>query len=201
MDWPCLLLQFCVIKLKTTIKKHKVMATTKWSLDPTHSEIGFKVKHLMFTNVSGNFTSFTASAETEGDDFTTATIAFSADINSINTNNEQRDQHLKSADFFDVAAFPALSLANGKLTAKADGEYELNGQLTMHGVTHGVKLNVEFGGIVKDPWGNIKAGFSLNGKINRKDFGLHWNAALETGGVMVSEEVKLHGEIQLVKQA
>lgn len=177
------------------------MATTKWALDPTHSEIGFKVKHLMFTNVSGHFTSFTASAETEGDDFSNATIGFSADIDSISTNNEQRDQHLKGTDFFDAASFPKMSFTANKFADKGDGEYELTGDLTMHGVTHPVKLNAEFGGIVKDPWGNIKAGFSLNGKLNRKDFGLNWNAALETGGVMVSEEVKIHAEIQLVKQA
>lgn len=177
------------------------MATTKWALDPTHSEVGFKVKHLMFTNVSGNFKTFTASAETEGDDFTNAKIEFSADVESVHTNNEQRDQHLKSADFFDAASFPKMSFAANKFVAKGDGEYELTGNLTMHGVTHPVKLTAEFGGIVKDPWGNIKAGFSLNGKINRKDFGLNWNAVLETGGVMVSEEVKIHAEIQLVKQA
>lgn len=177
------------------------MATTKWSLDPTHSEIGFKVKHLMFTNVSGSFKTFTASAETEGDDFNNATISFSADVESVHTNNEQRDQHLKSADFFDAASFPTLSFTATTFAAKADGEYELTGDLTMHGVTHPVTLTAEFGGIVKDPWGNIKAGFSLNGKINRKDFGLNWNAVLETGGVMVSEEVKIHAEIQLVKQA
>ncbi len=177
------------------------MAITKWSLDPTHSEIGFKVKHLMFTNVSGHFTSFTASAETEGDNFYNAKIDFSADTNSVSTNNEQRDAHLKGADFFDAAAFPKMSFTATKFADKGDGEYELAGDLTMHGVTHPVKLNAEFGGIVKDPWGNTKAGFSLNGKLNRKDFGLNWNAVLETGGVMVSEEVKIHAEIQLVKQA
>lgn len=177
------------------------MATTKWSLDPTHSEIGFKVKHLMFTNVSGHFTSFTASAETEGDNFNNAKIDFSADTNSISTNNEQRDAHLKGADFFDAATFPVMNFSATKFTDKGDGEFELAGDLTMHGVTHPVKLNAEFGGIVKDPWGNTKAGFSLNGKLNRKDFGLNWNAVLETGGVMVSEEVKIHAEIQLVKQA
>ncbi len=177
------------------------MATTKWALDPTHSEIGFKVKHLMFTNVSGNFKTFTASAETEGDDFSTAKIEFSADTDSISTNNDQRDQHLKSADFFDAAANPKVTFTNGKLAKKGDDEFELSGELTLHGVTKPVTLNAEFGGIVKDPWGNTKAGFSLTGKINRKDFGLNWNAALETGGVMVSEEVRLNGEIQLVKQA
>ena len=177
------------------------MATTKWALDPTHSEIGFKVKHLMFTNVSGHFKTFTASAETEGDDFNNAKINFSADIDSVSTNNEQRDAHLKGTDFFDAATFPTMSFTATKFTPNGDGEYELTGDLTMHGVTHPVKLTAEFGGIVKDPWGNIKAGFSLNGKIHRKDFGLNWNAALETGGVMVSEDVKIHAEIQLVKQA
>lgn len=177
------------------------MATTKWSLDPTHSEIGFKVKHLMFTNVSGHFKTFTASAETDGDNFSNAKIEFSADANSVNTNNEQRDQHLTSADFFDAASFPKITFNATNLADKGNGEYELTGDLNMHGVSHPVKLNVEFGGIVKDPWGNIKAGFSISGKLNRKDFGLNWNAVLETGGVMVSEEVKIHGEIQLVKQA
>lgn len=177
------------------------MATTKWSLDPTHSEIGFKVKHLMFTNVSGQFKKFTASAETEGDDFSTAAIQFSAEVDSIDTNNEQRDTHLKSADFFDAASNPQLSFTSTSFSSKGSDEYTLNGNLTMHGVTHPVTLAVEFGGIVKDPWGNTKAGFSITGKLNRKDFGLNWNAVLETGGVMVSEEVKIHAEIQLVKQA
>ncbi|MES2849013.1 MAG: YceI family protein [Bacteroidota bacterium] len=177
------------------------MATTKWALDPTHSEIGFKVKHLMFTNVSGHFKTFTASAETEDDTFNNATIEFSADVDSVSTNNEQRDAHLKGADFFDAATFPKMSFKATKFAPNGDGEYELAGDLTMHGVTHPVKLNAEFGGIVKDPWGNVKAGFSLNGKLHRKDFGLNWNAVLETGGVMVSEEVKIHAEIQLVKQA
>jgi polyisoprenoid-binding protein YceI len=177
------------------------MATTKWALDPTHSEIGFKVKHLMFTNVSGNFKTFTASAEADDDTFNNAKIEFSADVDSVSTNNEQRDAHLKGADFFDAATFPKMSFTATKFAPNGDGEYELAGDLTMHGVTHPVKLNAEFGGIVKDPWGNVKAGFSLNGKLHRKDFGLNWNAVLETGGVMVSEEVKIHAEIQLVKQA
>ncbi len=177
------------------------MATTKWALDPTHSEIGFKVKHLMFTNVSGHFKTFTVSAETEDDTFKNAKIEFGADVDSVSTNNEQRDAHLKGADFFDAATFPTMSFVATKFAPNGDGEYELAGDLTMHGVTHPVKLNAEFGGIVKDPWGNVKAGFSLNGKLHRKDFGLNWNAVLETGGVMVSEDVKIHAEIQLVKQA
>jgi len=178
------------------------MATTKWVLDPGHSELGFKVKHLMVTNVSGSFKNFSVTAETTDDDFANAVVDFSADATSITTNNEQRDEHLKSADFFDATNFPTLNFKATKFEQSGDdGEYELTGNLTMKGVTKPVKLKVEFGGIVKDPWGNTKAGFTLSGKLNRKDFGLNWNAALETGGVMVSEDVRINSEIQLIKQA
>ena len=178
------------------------MATTKWVLDPGHSELGFKVKHLMVTNVSGSFKNFSVTAETTDDDFANAVVDFSADATSITTNNEQRDEHLKSADFFDTTNFPTLNFKATKFEQSGDdGEYELTGHLTMKGVTKPVKLKVEFGGIVKDPWGNTKAGFTLSGKLNRKDFGLNWNAALETGGVMVSEDVRINSEIQLIKQA
>jgi polyisoprenoid-binding protein YceI len=175
------------------------MSKTNWNLDPTHSEIGFKVKHLMITNVSGSFGKFNATVSTEGDDFGTASIEFNADIDSINTGNEQRDGHLKSGDFFDAAAHPQLTFVSSKLEKKDDENYVVHGDLTMHGVTKPVSLNAEFGGIGKDPWGNEKAGFSINGKINRTDFNLTWNAPIETGGVLVSEEVKINGEIQLVR--
>ena len=177
------------------------MATTKWVLDASHSELGFKVKHLMVTNVSGSFNSFSVSAETTGDDFTNAAVAFTADTASISTNSEQRDGHLKSADFFDVENFPSIAFKATKFEKLGDDEYALTGDLTIKGVTKSEKLKVEFGGVVKDPWGNTKAGFTVTGKINRKDFGLNWNAALETGGVMVSEEVRINSEIQLIKQA
>jgi polyisoprenoid-binding protein YceI len=178
------------------------MTTTKWVLDPSHSEVSFKVKHLMVTNVSGSFNSFSVTAETTDDNFTNAAVVFSADTTSISTNSEQRDEHLKSADFFDAANFPQLTFKAAKLEKKnRDQDFELTGDLTIKGVTKSVKLNVEFGGVVKDPWGNTKAGFTVTGKINRKDFGLSWNAALETGGVMVSEEVRINSEIQLIKQA
>lgn len=177
------------------------MATTKWNLDPTHSEIGFKVKHMMITNVSGSFNKFEVSTQTEGNDFTTASISFAADIDSITTANGDRDNHLKSPDFFDAAKFPQIKFASTRLEKKDDETYILHGNLTIKDITNPVKLNAEFGGIGKDPWGNEKAGFSLSGKINRTDWNLNWNAALETGGVLVSEEVKLHAEIQLIKQA
>ena len=177
------------------------MATTNWVLDPTHSELQFKIKHLMITNVTGSFTSFEVNATTEDEDFSKAKISFKALVDSISTNNEQRDGHLKSADFFEVEKFPTITFAATKTdNVDTDGSFNLYGDLTIKGVTQNVKLNVEFGGVTKDPYGNTKAGFTITGKINRKDFGLTWNAALETGGVMVSEEVRINSEIQLVKQ-
>ena len=174
---------------------------TKWNLDPTHSEIGFKVKHMMITNVSGSFEKFDAQVETEGTDFTTAKIQFTADINSITTGSNDRDNHLKSPDFFDAANYPHLKFDSSKAEKIDDENYIFLGNLTIRDVTKPVKLNVEFGGIGKDPWGNEKVGFTITGKINRTDYKLNWNAALETGGVLVSEEVKFHAEVQLVKQA
>ena len=176
------------------------MSTTKWSIDTAHSEIGFKVKHMMFTNVSGNFEKFDASIETEGDDFTTAKFDFSGEIDSINTGNADRDNHLRSVDFFDAEQFPTLTFKSTSFEKIDEGEYKLTGDLTLHGVTKPVKLDVEFGGLAKDPWGNTKTGLSATGKINRKDWGLNWNSALETGGVLVGEEVKLNIELQFIQQ-
>lgn len=176
------------------------MATTKWVLDPTHSELQFKVKHLMITTVTGSFNDFEAELTTESDDFENAAVSFKAGIGSIDTGNGDRDGHLKSGDFFNAEEFPNLSFESTAF--KKDGsDYKLEGNLTIKDVTKPVVLNVEFGGEVTDLYGNNKAGFSLNGKINRNDFGLTWNAALETGGVVVSEEVKIAGELQFVKQA
>lgn len=174
-------------------------AKTKWNLDPAHSELGFKVKHMMITNVSGSFGKFDVAAETTDKDFTTATISFSADVSSISTSNADRDNHLKSADFFDAEKYPQIKFVSTKVEKRDDENLVLHGNLTVKDVTKPVKLDVEFGGIGKDPWGNEKAGFTLSGKINRTEFGLNWNAALETGGVLVSEEVRIIGEIQLVK--
>ena len=177
------------------------MATKNWVLDPTHSEVHFKIKHLMITNVTGSFDIFTVSAKTEEEDFTRGKITFTADVNPISTVNEQRDGHLKSGDFFDVEKFPRIKFEATKATpVDNDGSFDLYGDLTIRDVTKNVKLAVEFGGVVKDPYGNTKAGFTINGKINRKDFGLTWNAATEAGGVVVSEEVRIVAEIQLVEQ-
>ncbi|HMO61014.1 MAG TPA: YceI family protein [Ferruginibacter sp.] len=176
------------------------MATINWVVDPTHSEIGFKVKHLMFTNVSGKFKNFSITAQSADEAFDTPQISFTAETGSVDTGNEQRDGHLKSPDFFDAEKFPEISFtstAYNKLDD--DGNYELTGNLTIMGTTKPVKLAVEFGGLAKDPWGNVKAGFTITGKINRKDWGLNWNAALETGGVLVSDDVRINAEVQLVK--
>jgi polyisoprenoid-binding protein YceI len=174
---------------------------TKWAIDPMHSEIGFKVKHLMFTNVRGSFKEYEANIVTSGKDFMTAEIDFWLNPASISTGDEKRDAHLKSADFFDVENFKEINFT-GNTFEKAgdDGNYNVYGDLTIKGIKKQIKLQVEFGGIVKDPWGNEKAVFNINGKINRKDWGLNWNAALETGGVLVSEDVWINCEIQLAKQ-
>ena len=174
------------------------MATTKWAIDPTHSEIGFKVKHMMFTNVSGKFVTYDATIVTEDDNFENADIEFSADINSIDTNNADRDNHLKSADFFDAENYPKLTFKATSVTKNGD-DYELTGDLSLRGITKSVKLQTEFSGLMKDPWGNTKAGLNISGKINRKDWGLNWNSALETGGVLVGEDVRLNIELQLIK--
>jgi polyisoprenoid-binding protein YceI len=174
------------------------MATTNWSLDPTHSEVQFKVKHLMITNVTGQFAVISASAESDGNDFSHASVAFEADTASVNTGNEQRDGHLKSPDFFDVATYPKIGFKSTDFNAESG---KITGDLTIRNVTKPVSFDVEFSGTNTDPWGNEKAGFSISGKINRTDFGLNWNAALEKGGVLVSEDVKLQAEIQLVKAA
>jgi len=172
---------------------------TKWILDPAHSEIHFKVKHLVISNVSGAFDKFNATVLSNGDDFTDAQIDFNADVNSINTNQADRDNHLKSPDFFDAANHPELTFSSKSLRKKGDSGFVLSGELTIRGTTKKVDLEGEFGGIVKDPYGNTKAGFELNGKINRKDFGLHWNALTEAGGVVVSDEIRLMMNVELAK--
>lgn len=173
---------------------------TQWKIDPAHSEILFKVKHLMITTVTGSFKQFDLTVETETDDFATAKrIEFTADINSINTNNEQRDTHLKSADFFNAEEHGQLRFVGSKYELKGD-EAKMHGDLTIRGVTRPVTLNVEFAGIVVDPYGQTKAGFTVDGKVSRKEFGLTWNAVTEAGSVVVSDEIKIHAEVQLVKQ-
>lgn len=173
---------------------------TKWAIDPSHSEISFKIKHLVVTTLTGKFEEFEGVLETENEDFNNANINFSANIASINTGNTDRDGHLKSDDFFNAEAFPQLVFTATSFTKSSGSEYNLLGNLTIRDITKPVELKVEFGGTATDPYGNNKAGFELNGKISRKEFGLKWNALTEAGGAVVSDEVKLNLNIQLVKQ-
>ncbi len=173
---------------------------TKWILDPSHSEVQFKVRHMMISNVSGEFTKFDATVETEGDDFMTAKVTFTADVDSVTTKNEQRDAHLKSVDFFDAANFPQIKFVSTKYeNVDNDGSYEVYGDITIRGITKNVKLDAEFGGVIKDPWGSTRAGITITGKINRKDFGLTWSGTTETGSLIVSDEVRLHVALEFIK--
>lgn len=175
------------------------MATFK--IDPAHSDVEFKVKHLMITNVTGSFASFDATLEAEKEDFSDAKVSFEADVNSISTKNEQRDGHLKGEDFFAADQFPKLSFVSTGISKLGDDEYKLTGDLTVRGNTKSITLDVTYTGTVVDPYGQTKAGFEAAGKINRKDFGLSWSAVTEAGGLVVSDEVKLLLNIQMIKQA
>ena len=177
------------------------MTKTKWVVDPTHSELGFKIKHLMITNVSGSLKNFEAELETEGEGFTSAQINLTAEMGSITTNNEQRDDHLRNSDFFEVEKYPQLKFISTKIEKIDDDSFTLYGELTLKGVAKRVKLNVEYSGVTKDPWGGERAGFIVTGKINRSEWGVNFNGVLETGGVMLSEEVRINSELQFVKQA
>jgi polyisoprenoid-binding protein YceI len=181
-------------------QKQFSMAKIKWALDPTHSEVTFKVRHMMISNVTGQFTKFDASAETDDEDFSTAKVSFTADTSSVTTGNEQRDGHLQAPDFFDTAKFPQIKFAATKyVKVDNDGNYEIYGDLSIRDITKPVKLRAEFGGVIKDPWGNTRAGFSIEGNINRKDFGLQWHAVTEAGGLVVSDDVRIHVGLEFVK--
>ena len=179
----------------------EVLTKTKWSIDRAHSEISFKVKHLMITNVRGVFTDFEVNIYTTNEDFLTSEIDVWINPTSVNTGDIKRDEHLQGVDFFDVANHKQINFVGNTFEKpETDDYYHLFGDLTIKGITKQIKLNVEFCGVMKDPWGNDKAGFSISGKINRNDWDLNWNTALELGGVLVSEDVRISGEIQLVKQ-
>lgn len=171
-----------------------------YKIDTVHSEIIFKVKHLMITNVTGSFTQFDATMESEATDFSDAKIFFEADVNSIFTNSEQRDSHLKSDDFFAAEKFPKLRFTSKSITKKSEENYSLTGDLTIRDVTKSVELAVTYGGTMTDPYGQVKSGFEIAGKINRKDFGLNWTAITEAGGIIVSDEVKLNLAVQMIRQ-
>ena len=172
----------------------------KWNIDPSHTEIGFKVKHLVISTVSGKFASFKGEVTDDKDDFTDAKISFSADIASLTTGNEQRDGHLKSPDFFDAANHPQLTFESTKVEKKGDSDYKVTGDLTIRGTKKSIVLDAEYGGQQTDFYGNTVAGFELTGKLNRKDFGLLWNGITEAGSIVVSDEVRLVLAAEIVKE-
>lgn len=173
---------------------------SNFKIDPQHSEILFKVKHLMITNVSGTFGEFDAIMHSSTEDFSDAVISFSANTSTINTHNTQRDNHLRSGDFFESEQYPTLQFQSASIEKKGDEHFILNGDITIKSVTQPISLAVEYTGKMTDPYGQEKFGFEITGKLNRKDFGLNWSAVTDAGGIVVSDEVKLLMSIQMVKQ-
>lgn len=169
--------------------------STKWSLDKSHSEVQFKVKHMVISTVSGDFLDFDASAESQDESFDGANFSFEAKVDSINTKNPQRDEHLKSDDFFNAGEFPTLNFKGNNFSGN-----KLNGEITIKGTIKPITLNVDFGGVITDPYGNQRAGFEIEGEINRKDFGLNWSATTEAGGLVVADKVKLIVNLEFIKQ-
>src|SRR6185369_4101142 len=185
--------------MTTTLTAPKTSVST-WNIDPVHSVAEFKVKHMMISNVKGQFTGVSGKLSLDEADITKSKVEATIDAASINTRDEQRNTHLKSADFFDVEKFPTLGFTSTRIVGDGDGELTVEGELTIHGVTRNVKFAVEGPTAPgKDPWGNTRIGISATTKINRKDYGLTWNAALETGGILVGEEVTITLDVQFVK--
>ena len=174
---------------------------TKWVLDPTHSEVQFKIKHLVISSVTGSFKAFQGTVQSAGEDFENAQVEFTLDVDSIDTNQEQRDGHLKSEEFFDSAKFPHIKFVSNSFVKEGGETYKITGNLTMKDVTKSVTLEAEYGGAAVDFYGNHKAGFEVSGKINRKDFGLTWGAVTEAGSIVLGDDVKLMMNVQLIKQA
>jgi polyisoprenoid-binding protein YceI len=177
------------------------MTRTKWAVDTAHSGIEFSVRHMVISSVKGSFNSYSATIEADPKDLTTASIEFTVDLASVDTRNEDRDNHLRSADFFDVEQFPTMTFKTTSVEKTDEDEYNVTGDLTLHGVTRQETFKVTYEGSGQDPWGNEKVGFSATGKLNRSDYGLVYNAALETGGVLIGDQIKVSLEIQASKEA
>jgi len=177
-----------------------LFAQTNWNFDNSHSQIGFNVTHMLISETDGHFKDYSGTVVSSNDDFQDAKISFEAKTTSIFTDNEKRDNHLRSDDFFDAEKFPNLSFKSKSFTKVSGKNYKLVGDLTIKGITKEVALDVKFNGIVKDPWGNTRSGFKITGAVDRFDYGLTWNAALETGGLVVSKEVEMDIKIELIKE-
>lgn len=170
----------------------------KWTIDNVHSEIQFRARHMVVSNVTGKFDRFESTVYTNGDAIEGADISFSAETASVNTGQEQRDNHLRSDDFFNAEKFPQLTFRSRSFEKKSDETYTLTGDLTIRNVTKPISLEVEYGGVVKDPFGNQRSGFTVNGKVSRKEFGLQWNALMESGGAVVGDEVRINCHVEYV---
>lgn len=181
--------------METTVKNDVKV----WSLDPTHSSVHFAVKHMVISQTKGTFEHFKLNVESNGHTFLDAKIELDIDVNSIDTNMADRDNHLRSADFFDAAQFPAIKFISRSMSKINDEDYKLIGDITIKGITRAIEFKVNYGGQVIDPWENTRAGFTLEGSIDRFDFGLNWNTMLEAGGAMVGKVVKLQAEIEIVQ--
>jgi polyisoprenoid-binding protein YceI len=190
---------YCQLFFKKVIIRREFMTTSKWNLDVAHSSIDFAIRHMMVSKVKGAFRNFEANIEADLEDLTTASIEFSVDVNSVDTRNEDRDNHLRSADFFDVEHFPKMTFKSTKISKKSPGEYEVTGDLTIRGKTNPETFIVSYEGSGKDPWGNEKVGFEAHGSISRSEYGLTWNTALETGGVLVADQVQISLDVQASK--
>ena len=172
---------------------------TNWAFDKTHSKIQFDVTHMVISEVSGQFQEYEGTVVTSKEDFSDARIDFSIDVKSIDTDNEDRDKHLHSADFFDIEKYPKITFKSKSMKKTGENQFKLTGDYTMHGVTKEIALDVKYGGTVKDPYGNIKAGFKITGIINRADFGLKYNSVMDSGGMLIGEEVTITCKIELIK--
>jgi len=190
---------FKYIMVALLLSSTAFLAQTNWKVDASHTNVGFEVEHMLIATVEGEFTKFDGTIETNGDDFTEATIDFTIDVNSISTDNEDRDGHLKSDDFFNAEKFPQIKFKSKSMT-KAEGKmWKLVGDFTMRDVTKEIELDVKFRGLVNDPWGNTRVGFEISGEVNRFDYNLKWNNLLETGGLVVGDMVALDIDLELIK--
>lgn len=188
------------MNMDTDLKESTTNTLTTWAMDPAHSEITFKARHMMISNVKGEFKDFEAEIFSEGNDFSMAKATARIDVKSIDTRIEQRNNHLKSADFFDADRYDTITFESTAIKKIDDDEFILKGILTIKGIAKEVKLNVDFGGVIRDPYGNERAGFTFSGKISRKEWGLVYNPLLETGGAVVGDEIKIGGDLEFIKK-
>lgn len=183
-----------------TQETENIVGTTTWTIDPAHSKISFSARHMVITEVTGQFDKFDLKMTTEGEEFTNSNIEFTIDAQSVNTGIQDRDNHLRSADFFEAEKYPELKFVSKTIKKTDDEEYKMTGDMTIRDITKEIELDVTYGGQIVDPWGNTRAGFSIKGKLNRFDFGLRWNSLIEAGGAVVSKNINILCTVEVIKQ-